>query len=581
MKTDEIAFDPGSPPARALALIKDNKPVQAAAIMARHVRRNVATRDERRVAAFCLAATANDYSFKPHKKHAELRLLQRALELDPEHPDHHFNVAAMHLNVAEPEKALPYLQFACSKRPDHVRYRSHLGRALMETGRYGEALPHCADAWESDKSGYETATNLARCLMNMGRPDAAIHLFHKAAAEHNNIRPIVEVFCFSLLTVCENPYQLLDCHKQYGLSIEQVIKPYPGIEPTPRDNRRLRIGFLSSDFRQHSCRYFLLPLVKHLPRDRCEVFCITTHPLVDSITDRFKAVADGWLDVSALHHKQASELISASKIDVLIDCNGLTAGNRNDIMGSKPAPMSCTFLGYPCTTGLSRTDYRIVDNDTDPAPAADTHSTEKPLRLPRLWTFDPPEDLPELGEAPRHKNGYITYGVFNGAGKYSKAALAWWSAILRADRSSRLLVKNAAFKDEAAFNTFLGSMQLLGITPDRIAYLPYAKDVNSGLASYRLIDFQLDTFPYNGTTTTADSILMGVPVITPDSGLHHAARTSLSLNAAVRLTPEELESITPAELRDRALTGQLCDHAAYASSFIDAIESGWDSLHPS
>jgi len=313
----------------------------------------------------------------------------------------------------------------------------------------------------------------------------------------------------------------------------------PNIElPIPLEysvNNRIRVGFVSSDFRTHSVSYFFEPLLKCIDGNKFETFCYSDVAVPDVVTERLKSLSRHWVETSCLEDVAVIERIRADRIAILIDLAGHTGGNRLRVFTGRAAPIQVTWLGYPNTTGLSTIDFRLTDELADPSGEGDKLHSEKLLRLKNgFLCYRPPEDAPEIGLSPRLTNGYVTFGSFNNISKMSPGVIAVWARILRKIGNSRLLLKCHNFADHATVERFIGYFADFGIARDRIEIRPVVPDTKGHLAMYNEIDIALDTFPYNGTTTTFEALWMGVPVITL-SGERHAARVGSSILARLGL----------------------------------------------
>jgi len=282
--------------------------------------------------------------------------------------------------------------------------------------------------------------------------------------------------------------------------------------------RPLRIGYVSPDFRDNVVARNLLPIFRHHDKSQFKLYLYRTAPLQDAVTDQFRALADGWRDITFLSDDQAAALIQQDGIDILVDLSLHMAGNRLLLFARKPAPLQFTFAGYPGTTGLSTIDYRFTDPYLDPPPApgepdpADMHYSEKSLRLPHtFWIYDPLDlsDIP-VSDLPALTNGYITFGCLNNFNKINNPTLARWAIILNALPTSRLhLLAHEGTHRQRTLTT----LHSHGISPDRITFSPRLPR-DQYLRLYHRIDIALDTLPYNAHTTGLDALWMGIPTIT-------------------------------------------------------------------
>ena len=323
-----------------------------------------------------------------------------------------------------------------------------------------------------------------------------------------------------------------------GRSIVSRTEPLPaaGFANTPDPGRRLRIGYVSADFRLHAVANFALPLVEAHDRARFEVHGYASVPGADGVTRSFEAAFDAWHPIRAMSDEEASARIRADDIDVLVDLMGLTAECRPGIFARRPAPVQVTYLGYPATTGLDCFDARLCDADTDPPGATDAFFTEPLLRLPRLFlAYRPtsPAPEPEL-EPPCLRNDHVTFGTFNNPAKITRRMLGTWRRVLDAVPRSRLMLRYALNDNPVVAADLARMIREAGFDEKRVLIAPPVDGQADFMATYRDLDIALDCFPYGGTTTTCEALWMGVPVVTM-AGRPHASRVGMSILRAVGL----------------------------------------------
>jgi protein O-GlcNAc transferase len=309
--------------------------------------------------------------------------------------------------------------------------------------------------------------------------------------------------------------------------------------------RRLKIGYVSPDFRKHSVAYFIEPIIASHSRVHFEVFCYSNSLVIDEVTKRIQNYSDQWRSIVGMSDENVAKLIRDDKIDILIDLSGHTADNRMLLFARKPAPVQVSWIGYPATTGLSNMDYRIVDSYTDPPGITEQFYTEKLLRLPDSFLcYRPPDESPQIVKLPVMVSGHVTFGSFNKYAKVSPVLLDLWIKILKMIPRSHLLLKAKSLGDTAVKKNFVARFTKEGIDRKRIELLALTSSLREHLNLYNRVDIGLDTFPYNGTTTTCEALWMGVPVITL-AGKTYASRVGSSLLANVGLinliakTPDE------------------------------------------
>ena len=316
-----------------------------------------------------------------------------------------------------------------------------------------------------------------------------------------------------------------------------VVRPYAHDNVSRSLQKKLRIGYISPDFREHSVSYFLPPLLRHFDGEQFIVFCYATGRS-DAVTERLRTRRVTWRDLRGRPPRTAARLIAEDKIDILVDLSGHSQDNTLPIMAYRPAPVQISGIGYINTTGMSAIDYFLSDEICIPKgdAAAEIGFTEQILRLPHSHLCYVPEEIramPEAGyEPPLRKNGYITFGSFNNFAKVTDEILLLWRGILEAVRGSKLVIKGKIASIDSGIHFAKKRLSILNYDLGRVEFRPYSPDY---LEQYRDIDIALDTAPYNGGLTTCEALYMGVPVISL-RGRTHGSRFGASIltNAGVR-----------------------------------------------
>jgi predicted O-linked N-acetylglucosamine transferase (SPINDLY family) len=343
-------------------------------------------------------------------------------------------------------------------------------------------------------------------------------------------------------------------------------------------DRPLRIGYVSPNFSQHSVAYFFEPVLAAHDRAAVQIFCYSNVRLDDAVTKRIRAaVGEGWREITGKTDAQVVQMIERDRIDVLVDLAGHTADNRLTVLARKPAPVQMTWLGYPASTGMSAIDYRLNDAIADPPGESESMHTEKLLRIPGgCWAFHTTE-APSIAPFPAVGNGFVTFGSFNNLPKVTPRVLQTWASILLQVPGSRLLLKATGLGSAMGREYVMHHMQQFGIDSHRIELLAWTPTTAAHLQMYDRVDIALDTFPYNGTTTTCEAMWMGVPVVT-FAGHSHVSRVGAAILThagcdewiandaegyvalAVRLAGQlgGMESVRLG-LRDRLKKSALCD----------------------
>lgn len=319
------------------------------------------------------------------------------------------------------------------------------------------------------------------------------------------------------------PARTFACHRAWAESL-------PRGKPLRRDvspHSKLRIGYLSPDFRDHSVGLFIRSVIAAHDRANIEVYCYSNSATRDHITEQIAACATRCLDITGLSDDELAQAISGDGIDVLVDLAGHTRDSRIAVLNNRLAPVQITYLGYPDTTGLDTVDFRISDPWTECDDG--TRYSETLLELPESFLcFGAFEDVARVARTPAADTGLITFGSFNNIRKLNPQTIAAWSAVLHEVPNSRFVIKSRRAQEPITRRHLLDEFARCGIAPERIELLAPLPSRDEHLAAYNQIDIVLDTFPYHGTTTTCEALWMGVPVVTL-AGNTHAQRVSYSI----------------------------------------------------
>ena len=438
---------------------------------------------------------------------------RRALELNPRSHTALNNLGNLLRERREFAQAVICLKQAVELKPDCFQTMNSLGAALMEQGALEEALL-CFDKAlllePGDKEGplKQLHRNIGVTHYAAGHSIQAVEWFRKAIKLPPDTAGAFSDLLFILNHLQQDsPEELFAEHLRFGQRFDRLLEkiPHPN-DPAP--DRRLRVGFVSGDLREHPVAYFIEPVFTTYNKSQFEVFCYENHPVNDAVSERIRSKVDSWLNVDSLSDDQLASRIRADRIDILVDLSGHTGLNRLLVFARKPAPVQVTMVGYMQTTGLAAIDYRITDCGLDPVGATEHLSTEKLIRLPAGATpIQPPRDCPPVNELPALKNGYVTFSSFNKPSKITSEILDAWAKLLHATSGSHLLVAGL----DSDFIT--DAMALHGIGPERLELYP-RKSMKEYLALHHRADFALDTFPYNGGTTSLIATWMGLPFVT-------------------------------------------------------------------
>jgi predicted O-linked N-acetylglucosamine transferase (SPINDLY family) len=307
-------------------------------------------------------------------------------------------------------------------------------------------------------------------------------------------------------------HELLREHTKWDEQYARPLKRLIQLHTENRDtDRRLRIGYVSPDFRDHVVGWNLLALLSNHDREKFEIYCYASLANPDAMSEKIYKQIHTWRNILGANDDQAAEVIRQDKIDILVDLSMHSGGNRLLVFARKPAPVQVTYLGYAGTTGMEAIDYRLSDPYLDPPETDLTVYSEKTIRLPHTyWCYQPGGATPEVTTPPSIKNGYITFGCLNNFAKVSAEAMKLWGRLLATMPNSRLLLHCPS---QAHWQPVLSQFAEMGINADRIELVGRQK-FPGYIETYGRIDIALDPFPYGGAITTCDSLWMGVPVVT-------------------------------------------------------------------
>jgi predicted O-linked N-acetylglucosamine transferase (SPINDLY family) len=508
-----------------------------------------------------------------------------------------FSAAAL-LALARPaavkgrlEDAAAMLERAVHLSPRLTVAHGNLGLVNATRGRVREACANYRRALEIEPDSADTHHNLGNALLRGGLLDEAIASFRSAVRSNPNHASYHSDLVFHLHFHPDYDSQALlaearDWERSHGAGL--AMRPARRERDRAAD-RRLRIGYVSPNFRRHCQAFFMSPLLQHHDHQHFEIVCYSDVARADDWTERLLAYADRVQPVVGTSDADLAERIADDGIDILVDLTMHMAENRLPTFARKPAPVQVSWLAYPGTTGILAIDYRVTDPYLDPQEGDVGPYAERLLRLPdTFWCYDPLA-VEAVGPSPAPQRGHVAFGSLNNVLKVSEASIGLWTQVLRRVENSTLTLLAPA--GDARDRT-LALFEERGIERGRVRLLEY-QSRQLYLATYRSIDIGLDTVPYNGHTTSLDALWMGVPVVTlvgatvvGRAGLCHAM--NLGLPELVARTPEQFVSIAAglaedldrlgslrAGLRARMERSPLMDGARFTKSMEAAYRSVW------
>jgi len=553
---------------------------------------------------------------------------RKALVIRPAHAGTHYNLGVALRDCGDFQSAIEHFREAIRLQPGYLDACDSLAHACMALGRLDEAAAAFRDALCIFPSKAELHSNLGSVFQAQGLLEEAVQCYREAlrlnpalAVTYDSLGSALSsqgkfseaLACYQeslrrypsnararsnlLLTLNyiadKDRQSVFEAHQAWDKAHGRVHPPRALFANSRDPDRVLRIGYVSPDFRTHSVAYYVEPLLAAHDKSLVETVCYSGVPNPDETTRRLRGLADRWRDISKVGDDEMAAMVREDGIDILVDLAGHTSCNRLPVFARKPAPVQVTWLGYPNTTGLSTIDYRLTDAIADPDGQGAFHS-EKLVRLPGCFLcYQPLADAPPVAPLPAAVSGHITFGSFNNLAKISPGVVELWSELLKALPAARLVIKNPSLTDTPTRQRYYELFAQQGLAEGRIELLGHTASREEHLALYGRVDIGLDTFPYNGTTTTCEALWMGVPVIAL-AGHSHAGRVGMSLLTAAGLqewianTPEQYIEIAQAlaadadklaqlraGLRQQLAASLLCDGSAFAARVEAAYRKMW------
>lgn len=462
------------------------------------------------------------------KLDAAIECYRKALAIMPNDVAAHINTGEALRGLGKLDMAIDHLCKAIGIKPDSAEAHNSLGIVLTEQGKL-DASVECYRKVLLIQPDYTEAYNsLGTLLIEQGKQEQALTLYEKGL----EINPFYIRFHHPLIFAAsrwyaDNGAKVFELSRRFGKQFE-VDLDHRSHQNDVTSDRRIRIGYVSGDFRQHSVAYFIEPVLANHDKQNVEVFCYYNYHQIDDITRQIMGYVNHWRSILGVSDQDAEKLIRQDAIDILVDLSGHTAHNRLLLFARKPAPVQVTWIGYPTTTGLSAMDYRLTNSYIDPPGWNEQYHTERLVRLSTSTCFQPEGVLPEINALPALKNGYLTFASFHAPNKITPITLSLWAKLLSALPNARLALCPDTSKDQIT-----RQFQALGIPPGRLDFF-CKRPLPQYLGLHNGVDVMLDTFPYNGGTVSRHSLWMGVPVLTL-AGRQAVSRVGLSLMTQVGL----------------------------------------------
>jgi predicted O-linked N-acetylglucosamine transferase (SPINDLY family) len=527
----------------------------------------------------------------------EISCYRKALQVDPEYAQTYLNLGNVLQYHGELDQAIVCYQNAIQKNSNFGEAYNNFGSALLMQGRLNEAGQCYKKALAINPCYAEAFNNLGSINLNQGKFKEGIICFRKAleikpnyAKAHSNL-----LYTMHYKPGIKSPILFEEARQwwqQHGINNDLN----DSLSSFQEKDGRIKIGYISPDFREHSVSYFFLPFLKYHNSASFEIFCYSEVKREDNITNRIKELSDNWRSISWLSDRAVADQVRRDRIHILVDLAGHTSENRLLVFAHRPAPVQVTWLGYPGTTGMPVIDYRLTDDIADPPGESDKYHSESLIRLPQgFLCYGPPKDAPEVSGLPARRNGCITFGSFNNLPKINPEVIGLWSRLLHQVVDSRLVLKSKQFADEHVRQRFLALFFDCGVAAERVTLLPRVASTAGHLSLYHQVDIGLDPFPYNGTTTTCEALWMGVPVITL-RGDRHAGRVGASILTRLGLgdmvaededkyvgigikLAQDINALATLRsgMRSRMQSSGLCDGKSFARTMEDTYQKVWQT----
>jgi len=437
---------------------------------------------------------------------------RQAIRLRADYALAHSNLGNALTDMQQFDEAIASLREAIGLKPDFPQPYNHLGNALKDEEQLDEAIAAYRQAIRLKPDFAEAHSNLGGALAYVGQLDEAIVAFRQAtlinrdyALADSNLIYILQFHpSYDAKTIYE---EHLRWNQQHAEPLKKFIQPHTN---NPDPDRRLRIGYVSPDFRVHVVGQNLLPLFREHDHGQMEIFCYSNVLKPDMLTDQLRGYANVWRSIVGLSDSQAAGLIRQDRIDVLVDLTLHMGNNRIGVFARKPAPVQATWLGYCGSTGMDAMDYRLSDPYLDPPDSDLSIYSERTIRLPETyWCYGVSGPTPKPSPPPAAAAGYVAFGCLNNFAKVSPPAMDLWAEILRRLPRSRIIVHSPPGAHlDAVRERFSGK----GISPDRLEF-PIRQPWPEYVRTYGRIDIALDPFPWGGGITTCDALWMGVPMV--------------------------------------------------------------------
>jgi predicted O-linked N-acetylglucosamine transferase (SPINDLY family) len=501
-------------------------------------------------AASCLTALGFSQMAQGRYEDA-IQSYKRSLRYDEHFYQTHANLAAVYRATEKWQNAIDHAYKALKIKSDGSEALLAKGHACFNLRRYTEAIQSFLLILTVKPDDWHAMAGMALVFGAVGDIETTQTLYRKLIEKAPDSPSARSNFLFQTHYDPKfSPEDLCTEHRRYGESQERPWKSNRRAFSNNRNpDRKLKVGYVSGDFRSHVVSFFTEAVLREHNRENIELYCFSNNKKEDAVTARFRGFSDGWFAIKKESDQTVEQLIREHEIDILVDLAGHTADNRLPLFARKPAPIQASWCGYFNTTGLESMDYLIVDRVVAPE-HENPGWTERPLYLPNSYICYQPPKLPEIAPVPAERNKQVTFGCFNNPSKINRFLVEMWAAVLERVADSKLLLQHFVYSDPLARERVERIFREAGIPAGRYEYIIGGSNYQT-LQAYNLVDITLDCLPYNGGTTTCESLWMGVPVVTL-YGDRFVSRVGSSILTFSGLSG--LVATTPAEYVERAAT---------------------------
>ena len=488
----------------------------------------------------------------------------------------------------EAKKSRALFKKAYEKDKNFIDALYNLAEISLKTVEFDDVLIFLQKHLEKVGYDFKTVFFLARIYFHLGETEKTINYYDKIIEKKDATKFIFvnQPYIYNYSSkYSQKKYS--DYCKKYVNSIKIIDESKLLKLEKEKEQKKIKIGFFSTNFRDHAVMKFFMPTIRFLNKNfETFAFNFTNPRFQDDVTKELKQNFSSWHDIHDLDDIAAVNLIRKNKINILFDLVGYSGGGRLELFKYRSAPIQISWIGYTNSTGITEMDYIIADPNVL---NSDEHYTEKILRLPNIWSCHSPlKEQIKVNELPFKKNGFITFGSFNSFAKISDDTIILWSQILK-KIGAKLLLKSSSSVHESAKRTLLKKFENYGVDLKKIEFLKRSETYEKHLQCYNKIDIALDTIPYNGATTSFESIWMGVPVLTTignsfTSRYGYSINKNLNLNDFIAKNNEDLLNkalnITSKidelsklrnNLRSIALKSPLFDTIKFNNDFLNLI----------